>query len=304
MSLSWPGSAWPTAEKVRSAHSAAAVLGLHPADYPRIGPLLPSSGAGHVAFIRALLEDRAHGAVLVDDLVRPRTALACNANGFWFALGRPDAAMVDEAVPQLLHHSQLRHEPGTLFATSAAWSGALNPLFRHAELRNEYGAPPPRTPLAPFPAPPAYAVTPLDASLAATLADRGLDPWVVRIFGGPAGFERRSFGAAVLYRGRVVAFSAACAIGGGEAEVEIGTVREHRRRGLAMVAYDAFARMCERQGLRPAWSCSAANTPPVQMAAAIGFPLLRTVTGYPVTPGMRRVAGRWENAAPPPPAGS
>jgi GNAT superfamily N-acetyltransferase len=254
-----------------------------------------------MTFIRALLEDRAQGAVLVDDLSRPSTALACNASGFWFALGRVDAAMVDEAIPQLLQHSLLRQEPGTLFATSTAWADALDPLFRHAEVRNEYGPAPPRTPLAPFEPPPGLVVGPLTARLAATLAERGLDPWVVRIFGGPAAFERRTFGAAVLHGGRVAAFAAACAIGGGEAEVEIGTAREYRRRGLAMLAYDAFARMCERQGLRPAWTCSAANTPSVRMAAAIGYPLLRTVRGYPVTPGMRRVAGRWDNAAPPPP---
>lgn len=138
------------------------MLELHPADSARIGPLLPASGAGHMPFIRALLENRAQGAVLVDDLRRPATALACTASG----------------------------------------------------------------------------------------------------------------------------------------SLEAGTQREYRRRGPAMVACDACARMCERRGLRPAWACAAANIPSDRMAAGIGYPLLRTISGYPVTRGLHRAAGRWTTPRP------
>lgn len=241
-----------------------------------------------MTFVHAVIEGAMPGKVFVDDSEQPRTAVVCNDSGWCFVLGDVRRDLVATTMPELLE--ALTDEPTALFATTPEWQDALDPLFERRIFRNEYHF---KGLSRGTDAPPAgFTLVPLDARIAAMFEGR-VDPWVVRIWGGPERFAEQAFGFAVMRAGELAAFCTACAIGGGEAEVEIGTAEDWRRLGLATVAGAAFIRECGRRGLRPAWTCLADNEPSLRTAARLGFTFFRQVTGYPLDRAMRLREGRW-----------
>lgn len=265
---------------------------LDPRQFDRILPLVPDhKKAGHMAFVHAMIEGRMAGAVFVDDAVRPRSALACNASGFWLALGEPRSDLVEEALPGLVN-GLAGVEPSLLFGGSEGWTAVLASLFEGPVLRTEFQHAPIRASSARPDVPAGFELRPIDEGIARQFDGR-VDPWVVRIWGGPERFVRDCFGYAVLQDGVLASFCTACGIGGSEAEVEVGTAMDSRRQGLAFVVCDAFMRECERRGLAPSWTCDSGNEPSQRLARSLGFVAFREVTGYRVVPGMRRVGGRW-----------
>jgi RimJ/RimL family protein N-acetyltransferase len=87
-----------------------------------------------------------------------------------------------------------------------------------------------------------------------------------------------------MHEGRMASFCAACAIGGGEAEVEIATVPRFRRMGLATAAR-AFMAECRRRGLRPTWSCDVNNAASAALGRTLGFVEIEVIQGYPLGAG-------------------
>lgn len=265
---------------------------LEPAEYERIRPLVPSrDDAGHMTFVHALVDGRMPGRILADRRAAPRTALALHGSGFLFAIGEPAPDAIDGAIPALLAR-EARLESPALWATSRLWENALDGVFELRTTRKEFAhAPGPRSP-ATAPLPRAHRVVPIDERIA-TRFGHALDDWIVRAWGGAAALVERSFGFVVMAGDEPVSFCAACAIGGGEAEIEIGTAPRARRRGLATHAALAFIAECERRGLVPAWTCAAANQPSDHLARRLGFRPVRHVSGYPIRPDMERRSGRW-----------
>jgi RimJ/RimL family protein N-acetyltransferase len=244
-----------------------------------------------MAFVHGVIARRMPGRVLVDDAASPRTALVLGASGFLFALGRPDADAVARAVPDLLEREG-RIEAAALWATSRAWEGALDGIFEKRTTRKEFRRDPRHASLRVRPLPAAHRVVPLDRAIAARLGDSA-DDWLLRVWGGSDAFVEHSFGVAVLRGDELASFCAACAIGDGEAEVEVGTSPRERRRGLATHAALAFFADCRRRGLEPAWTCGAGNLASDRLARRLGFRPVRYVAGYPLHPGMELRDGRW-----------
>jgi RimJ/RimL family protein N-acetyltransferase len=264
---------------------------LDPSQHERIRSLVPArEDAGHMTFVHALIDGRMPGRILVDDRAAPRTALALHGSGFLFAIGAPDRDAVRRAVPELLAR-EARLESPALWATTRLWENTLDGVFELRTTRREFAhasSVPPET----RPLPTGHRVVAIDQRIAARFGGT-LDDWVVKAWGGAAAMAERSFGFAVMAGDEVVSFCAACAIGGGEAEIEIGTAPRQRRRGLATQAALAFIAECERRGLVPAWTCASANQPSDRLARRLGFRPLRHVSGYPIRPDMEQRNGRW-----------
>lgn len=252
---------------------------LAPSEFGRVLPLIPH-GVGHVSFSHAVIEERMPGQVWVDDTSSPATAVVMSDADFCLAFGEPRGDLVRESLREILaaNHS----EKPELWATTDAWAEALGFLGPPAS-RNEFhfdGLP---DSVARLPIPSRYRLASLDAGLAATFGQAGVDPWVVRIWGGPERFATEAFGWAVLDdSGRLASFCTTCSIGGGEAEIEIGTADLHRRRGLAAVAGAKFISDCLERGLVPAWTCAAGNAGSNRLAEILGFRYARTISGYPL----------------------
>ena len=248
-------------------------------EFERVRPLIPG-GIGHVSFSHAVLDGTMPGQVWVDDPIVSRTAIVMSDADFCLAYGEPRAGLVREALPAMLAASAA--EKPELWATSDGWADALA-FIGPRRYRNEFhfdGLPATATRRD---LPPGYRLAALTAALAASFASAGVDPWVVRIWGGPERFAAEAFGWAVLTDdGRLASFCTTCSIGGGEAEIEIGTADGHRRRGLAAVAGARFIESCIEGSLRPAWTCASNNAGSNRLAELLGFRFTRKIAGYPL----------------------
>ena len=252
----------------------------------RLRPLVPTHReAGHMAFVHAIIDGAQPGSVFVDDVAAPKSALAFNHSGFAFALGQARGDLVASVLPKLMAMPFMTAEPTGLWCTAPAWAPALRPFFKEEGSRDEFHFEP-----ASAPPPPVlgdeYRLVPLDEGLAAAWGP-GLDPWVVRIWGGPKAFERDAFGIGVLFGDVLVAICTVCAVAGHsgavEAEIEIGTDAVHRQKGLAAAAAFAFFDQCNERGLLPAWTCDSKNAASQRAAARVGFREFRKVAGFRMT---------------------
>jgi len=255
------------------------LLRLEPAECPRALPLIPH-GIGHVSFSHAVIEGTMPGQVWADNAAHPATAVVMSDADFCLAFGEPRGDLVRESLPELLAANN--SEKPELWATTDGWAAELAMLGPPSH-RNEFhfeGLP--GSEASPQ-LPPGYRLAPLEPALAATFGQAGVDPWVVRIWGGPERFATDAFGWAVLDEsGALASFCTTCSIGGGEAEIEVGTASAHRRKGLATAAGARFIAGCIERGLVPAWTCAAGNAGSNRLAEILGFRFTRTVTGYPL----------------------
>jgi len=239
----------------------------------------------HRTMAETMFEGFQGGVIYADDPEQPRTALICPSNGFYFACGEPRVDLVAPVLPRLRRDLEAGPELyASLYATSAAWREALMPLFATSVCRLGFER---AGELAEAPAvPPGFELSPLGAGMAAywnPAGDRsGLDPWIFNIWGGPEEAVRRSFGFALLQGGLPIAFTAACAIGGGEAEVEVGTAIAFRRRGLATLTVLSFMAESLRRGLEPTWTCTRDNEASKALARRVGYRQTEEVWGFPL----------------------
>ncbi len=252
----------------------------------RIRPLVPAhEEAGHMAFVHAIIDGSQPGSVFVDDLSTPKSALAFNHSGFAFALGEARPDLVAPFLPELMAKPWMTAEPTGLWCTAPAWVSALRPFFKEEGSRDEFHLEPRPTPQPVLPA--GYRIVPLDEGLAASWGP-GLDPWVVRIWGGARAFAEKAFGIGILHGEVLVTICTVCAIAGFpgaiEAEMEIGTDAAHRQKGLAAAAAFAFFDQCEERGVLPAWTCDSKNEASQRSAARVGFREFRKVAGFRMTP--------------------
>jgi len=253
--------------------------------YGAVRPLLTQwEVRSHRPLAQVLFDGLQDGKVYADDAERPTTALICPANGFCFACGEPRTDFVRALLPEL--QTDLPEKP-ELYATSAAWRTALAPLFAGTVHRLGFDHDGRRAvPPAPLAGLSLVPIEPWMRTRWNPAGDRsGLDPWIFDIWGGPAGFAARSFGLAILSEWQPVAFTAACAIGGGEAEVEVGTASAWRQRGLATAACHAFMAECRRRSLSPTWTCQAENTASIALAKRLGYRVTEDVWGFPLEAG-------------------
>ncbi|MGI8927689.1 MAG: GNAT family N-acetyltransferase [Tepidiformaceae bacterium] len=267
-------------------------------DYGSVRPLVAANReAGHMAFVHAVLDGSMPGSVAVDDAGSPRSAVVVAHSGFAFAIGQARGDLFAPFLPQWLA-TCLSDEPTALWATTHEWEEHLGPLFAERDFRNEYhcvaatGAGPATRPLRP-----GFELRPIDLELARDGFEGRVDPWVVRIWGGPEAFMERAFGTAVVRDGVLASFCTVCAMGGPsgavEAEIEIGTAADSRRLGLAEHAGRAFIAETRARRLLPAWTCRSSNAASAGLAERLGFVYFRRVTGYPVHPQMAQRHGRW-----------
>ncbi len=270
---------------------------LEPARLARARPLIPPAHeAGHTTFAHAIIEGFLPGRVFVDEAGAPRSAFFCADDGFLLATGEANAAFADAAIAALqADYLGGLQEARSLVATTAAWADVLRAIIPGQAARLEFHHRGVRAPVPPLPA--GYRLEPVSIEAARRFGE-GIDPWVVRTLGGPGEFAAKSFGAVVRADGGALAAAClACAIGGGEAEIEIGTDPRHRKRGLAVVAGAAFIAACRERGLAPAWTCDATNVPSLRTAKRLGFEPFREAAVFPLSPQLIRAkGGGWELA--------
>lgn len=263
--------------------------------YPTITPLVKASGMrGHLALVDEIIEGRLAGRVFVDSPNNPRAALLCSSNGFTFAFGEPVEEIARPQIENLLKENR-RDIYAFLFGSNAVWKPLLDKIFL------PYGIQPaPRLAfeLHGFPSmpviPPEYRLEPIDARLARSILDGtgtggfGIDPWFIKIAGGPEAYAALNLGYALTVEGdgarpkQIAALAGICGLSREEAELEVGTTLAYRGRGLGTLVSAAFMHQCRERGLLPAYSCASDNLPSIGVARKLGYVPIEEIHGYPL----------------------
>lgn len=258
----------------------------------KIQPLIHESGMrGHLALVYEVLEGRQPGQFFVDRLEDPLTALVCSASGFFFAFGKPNERMLETLVCRFMKKG-IDENYTTLFGSSPAWSAPLQRVFapygaiceRRIAFELRYILEEPAIP-------DGFTLQPITARMAQSILDGsgtdgfGIDPWFVRIAGGAESYAARNLGLALVPAGhtdspQIASLCGVCGLGGGEVELEVGTVPAYRGRGLAVIVSAAFMHQCRERGLHPAYSCSSNNAPSIAVAHRLGFFEIEEIFGY------------------------
>lgn len=257
-----------------------------------IRPLIHSSGMhGHLALVYEVLEGRQPGQVFVDHMENPLTALVCSASGFFFAFGKPNKSMLEALVCRFMKRGSDENYT-TLFGTNPAWNAPLQRVFApygaicERRLAFELKSMPEESTI-----PDGFTLQPITARMAHSILDGsgtdgyGIDPWFVRIAGGAETYAALNLGLALVPAGQttspqIASLCGVCGLGGGEVELEVGTVPAYRGRGLATIVSAAFMHQCRERGLRPAYSCSSNNAPSIAVAHRLGYVEVEEIFGY------------------------
>ncbi len=255
--------------------------------HDRVRPLIQASRMrGHLALVYEALEERRPGQIYVDDAANPRSAIVCGASGFFFAFGEPDDSLLSQVIRRFWKAGDDDNYT-TLFGSSPAWTIPLKRAFApyHAEgetrLAFELKSPPEMPNL-----PNGFTLQPITAALAQSILDGsgtdqyGIDPWFIRTAGGAEAYAAYSLGLALVQGGCIASICGMCGMGGGEVELEVGTVPAFRGRGLATIVSAAFMQQCRDRGLQPAYSCSRDNYPSIHVAHKLGYVEIEEIHGY------------------------
>ena len=276
------------------------MIELAPEDFESVLPLVKASGMrGHLAFIYAVLEKRHPGRVFVDDLSLPQMVLFCNLTGFYFAFGVPNQDLVRLKIAEWLA-GPMSQELTALFSCSPAWNALLSDLLPHAPsgARLAFEQKAPGAALSDWRAriPDGFSVQPITADLARSIVDGtgtggyGIDPWFIRIAGGPQAYAEQGLGMAVVEDagGQIASICGFCALGNQEAEMEVGASPAYRGRGLAALVSAAFIEQCLQAGWHPAYSCNRDNLPSIGVAHKLGFMEVEEIQGYSLSSPLLR----------------
>lgn len=255
--------------------------------YHQVEPLIRASGMqGHRALVFEVLEGRLSGQVLCDRPDNPNTAFVCGSSGFFFAFGRPDEPLLREIIERFWRPT-MDHNYTTLFGSTPAWNEPMQLTFapvgaqRESRLAFELHTMPPAPQI-----PTGFSLQPITTQLARSILDGtgtgsyGIDPWFVRIAGGPEAYASQGLGLALVCEGQIASICGICGMGGGEVELEVGTVPAYRGMGLASMVSAAFMQQCQERGLIPAYTCSSQNHASVAVAHKLGYREVEEIHGY------------------------
>jgi RimJ/RimL family protein N-acetyltransferase len=257
---------------------------LEPGEFGRTRSLF--EGFDYSLSIQAAIEGNNPGRIFVDDLDRPRTALALTVEGYLLA-GDHGNREANEALRRLF---QDRIFTGEVFVNGdwsmslavhpEAWEARLPELIptHEAERSERYHY------LCQAVAfdwrqhlPEGYTVRRVELPLWHDPAVVFPDPireWIdiEEVWGTEHSFFDRGVSFVVLHGQEVVAWCTPDCVAGDQIDVGIMTHPAHRRKGLAAVAVAATVEQCLRQGFRAVgWHCNADNVGSWRTAERVGF---------------------------------
>lgn len=260
--------------------------------YKRVIPLVHASGMrSHLALVYEILDGRLPGRVFVDSPDGLRTAIVANANGFYFGFGRAVEGRLRPMIDQFWQEN-LAVDKTSLFGSHAEWNAPLARLCAPlgakpvARLGFELSDQTLANPLSQGALPEGMTLSPITTRLAEGIFDGsltggyGLDPWFIRIAGGPQDYAALGLGKVIMAGEQIVSMAGVAGMGGGEVEIEAGTAEAYRGRGLSLIACAAFMAECQAKGLRPTYTCDSANAASIALAHKLGFKEIEEIHGF------------------------
>lgn len=230
------------------------------------------------SLIRGVLEGRQIGRVLCEDVKTPRFAVIYHPGRYGYLAGSPELAQVNVLVVEGPRKLGIDVTGQELFLPrNTTWIAHLRAVFGDRLSTNHYkylrftDARVDWIRKWPERLPEGMQVLPMDGTLALK-AQRELGVVTAKTWGSIARFVADGFGFVVLGQyGQIAGAISAFAIGEGEAEIDIATHRDHRRRRLATLMGCAFIAHSLARNLRPSWTTRLPNPGSVATARKLGF---------------------------------
>ena len=206
------------------------------------------------------------GTVLVTDREHPRSALAA-APCFSFYAGEPERELA----------AWRPRGEVCMVPPDRRWAALIEECWPRAEKTTRYAIRKDtkfdRKRLTELAAslPAGYELRRIDGALYEQCRESGLFCDCVAHFGSRGGYLRQGRGFGVVKDGKLLSAASSFSVYRGGIEIEIDTVPEERRRGLAAAAGAALILSCLEDGLYPSWD--AANPASVALAEKLGYEL-------------------------------
>ena len=216
------------------------------------------------------------GKVIVTDLTDPKSAMAC-VGCFAFCAGEPDRELVINKPEGFV----------IMVPQNKAWENCIEDCFPNARKVTRYAIRKDtqfdrdclRNMVAGLPA--GYELKEIDGKI----YDMCLPDPVTRDFVSPFESKEKYLelgrGMVILKSGRIVAGASSYTRYNEGIEIEVDTVEEERRKGLATVVCAALILRCLDEGLYPSWDAQNMNS--VRLAEKLGYEFDHEYTAYEVS---------------------
>ncbi len=259
------------------------MLELNPTEFLLALPLL--SRIPQAVLPHAICQGTNPGRVFVDDLTTPRTTLVWTTVGYFLLAGNPGAvpdlpALSHALTEVFIPAAQAGGESGfILIPTEDGWKEHLPTLLPGREVIEIY-----RRPFAFDPAqfaalgdwrgrvPPGFRLQALDTALAEQAG-------VLASWASLDEFLAHGLGFALLDGDKIASLCSSVFASREKVEIDVHTVENYRRRGLATLTAAALIEACLQSGKQPNWECFWDNQPSTALAQHLGFTPL---PDYPV----------------------
>jgi RimJ/RimL family protein N-acetyltransferase len=264
---------------------------LHQAQFKRTRPLFAS--LNHHLAIESILAGNTPGRVFVDDIEKPRTAVAWFKRRMFLAGNRSDLE-VNWALNDLLSHTYYPEMIASRLAQSAftlvytpGWERVMDVVLANKDpmrgQRLRYRLDPTKQDWK-VRIPKEYKLRWVDAALLADTSLSNLDYVTNEMVSERPSVEdflEKSFGTCVVYENEIVGWCMSEYNTDMRCELGIETAVNWQRRGLAVTNASATMREAARRGYTEiGWICDVDNKPSMALAQKLGFSLLRADDTY------------------------
>lgn len=126
-----------------------------------------------------------------------------------------------------------------------------------------------------------YIVRKIDEEIFNIVMSEGWSKDFCSQFSGYNDYKKRGLGYVILYNGKVVCGASSYTVYDKGIEIEIDTLKEYRRKGLALVCASKLILDCLNCGIYPSWD--AANPASVALAEKLGYHFDKEYVTYEIT---------------------
>ena len=239
---------------------------------------LVNATASQYPLLRSTLRNRKEGTVYVETSHNPSSAAVLSRDGWLYLLGEPFSTGFATRLVEILVN-KIREQGLVIswFGMTEKWKQAMHQQANHLEItdhpRIRYHFDPgeyekERERLA-AEAPRGSTVKPIGEELAKALFRK--NPRQFAYWKDWQTFCTHGFGFILLRGESILGHALSASVEDGEVEVDIHTVKEYRRLGIARLLTETLIDQCLYLGLSPKWDCSASNEPSNRLAVRLGF---------------------------------
>ena len=256
----------------------AGVIQLHGEDVSRVEPLFAAYDYDR-SLIGGVLEDKNPGHVFCEWGANPTAAILFHPVDYAYLAGDARAIRIETLVVDAPRAASLEISDFELFAPrQTTWIAALRAAFGSRLERDTYEyfafARARESWVRDWQSrlPDGIEVVAMDEDLAQRAQqDRNLQVTTGQTWGGYDRFVESGFGFIALIDGEPVAAISTFSLGHGEAEIDIATHPDYRRRGLATLLGCAYVCHCLDRDLTPSWTTNYGNLGSAATARRLGF---------------------------------